>query len=341
MTLSDFRQPLLNAIQAAKALYPEAHLHLLYAPELADPLQLVGNERREVGLIGGYPLLPQEPEQSRARLVTLDCHRIASYLLESDPGIDDPLFESSITQSYGEVVLGEHVQPAITNDDPHSAVRTVCGWIISTKGAPAMARRISHMSTMLDPALRQQTVRWYHPACFDTLWPGLSADQKRGLLGEAVWFAHDLTGRLRRYEAKEAESEKAKDNTVQIRRLQPVQAQALEDVPIVAALAQSWKGLCTEQGKPLPDNAVEQLHRHVQVARTHRLDADDLAMYALVAVQLPSEAMHAPDMTQVLEQVSSRRSTLRDALRTLPPVFWQRYAPPGTTPHVRTQAIPV
>lgn len=340
MTLNDFRQPLLYAIHAAKAPHPETHLHLLYAPELADPLQLVGDDRREAALIGSHPLMPPEQKQSLARLVTLDCLRIARYLLESDPGIDDPLFESSITQSYGEVALGEHVQTAVTNDDPHGAVRTICGWIISTEAAPAMASRISRMSIMLDPASRQQAVHWYHPAHFDTLWPSLSTDQKQGLLGEAVWFAHDLTGRLRRYEANEAVLEKTKDNTVQIRRLQPVQAQALENVPIVAALAQSWKGLCAEQGKPLPDDAVEQLHRHVQVARHHRLDADDLAMYALIAVQLPSEAMHAPDMTQVLEQVSSRRSNLRDALRTLPPTFWQQYASSGATPDARAQVVP-
>jgi hypothetical protein len=287
---------------------------------------LIGDDRRETALIGSHPLLAPEQKQSLVRLVTLDCRRTARYLLESDPGIDDPLFESSITQSYGEVALGEYVQTAVTNDDPHGAVRAICGWIISTESAAVMARRISHMSTMLDPASRQQAVRWYHPAHFDTLWPSLSADQKQGLLGGAVWFAHDLTGRLRRYEVDKPALEKAEEKTVHVRRLTPVQAQALENVTLVAALAHSWKGLCADQGRLRPDDAVEQLHRHVQVARNHRFDADDLAIYALVAVQLPSEAMHAPEMTQVLEQVSSRKSSLRDALRTLPAIFWQRYA---------------
>ena len=74
-----FRKPLIEALRAVKAQQPETLLHLLYSPELADPLTLIDDARRETALIrppslATHIITPQK--QNLPRLITLDCLRI-------------------------------------------------------------------------------------------------------------------------------------------------------------------------------------------------------------------------------------------------------------------------
>jgi hypothetical protein len=195
--LADFRRQLLAAIHEAKARQPDALVHLLYAPELADPLELADDARRDTAMLR-HPLeTPAGPKQSQPRLVTLDCRRVARYLLETDPGIDDPLLESSITQAHAETILGESVQRVLTNDVPGLSEGSVCGWIISRDTASPLAARINACSNLFDTQQGRRWIRWYAPACITGLWPGLSDENER--LRQAL-----NAGRIRRVGRKTA-----------------------------------------------------------------------------------------------------------------------------------------
>lgn len=340
MTDAEFRRQLLAAVQKAKALQPDAHLHLLYAPELADPLQLADETRRAQALI--RPVGVEQAWLGEAaqlpRVITLDCRRIASYLLESDPGLDDPLFEASITQAHAEVCLGLGVDTGLTNDDAGHAACTVCGWIVSEDSAATIAQRIGRQSRANHPGHRGEWVRWYNPIHLDAVWRSLTAEQRHSLIGNATWLAHDATARLTTYRAADHDAPERADTAPSVGRLDRDQWQLLDNAVLVAGLARSWQGLCDAEGLTLPADATDQLHRHALTARRHGLDAQDLALYAMTAVQLPAGATQAPEFLQLLEQVVASGCDLGDGLRNLPDTFWQRYQPISSTDEHTAQA---
>lgn len=327
MNITEFRAAVLEQLTAAKAAMPDAHIHLLYAPELADPLQLVDDGKREAARIRPLFMQTHWPEKALPRLVTLDCRRVAAYMLETDPALDDPLLEASITQAHAELHLGNRVQPVLTNDSPGMAERSVCGWIVSPESAKAFAARINWQSGQPHPRHRSRWVRWYMPDHLNALWPTMSAPQRQALLGQATWLAHDAMGWLFRYTADAIPQGETAVDPQDAPRLTEQQWQTADNVPVVTELTRAWQRLCDAEGRPLPADATQRLHRHVAAARRLGLDAENLALYAMTVAQLPEGAAQAPEFVEMVRQIVSRGGTLVSGLRELPEDFWQRHAP--------------
>lgn len=320
--LSHFRRAILDAITAVKAHQPQSCLHLVYAPELADPLELLGESKREVALI--KPAIPDVagwPEDACPRLITLDCRRVAAYFLETDAGMDDPLMESSISQSYAESLLGQRVNILQTNDDPGQAERAVCGWIVSPETAAQISVRISASSSGMDIQRRRSGVRWYNPDYLEVLWPTLTATQKQDLLGQGVWIAHEGNGRLKTY----ASEHEAAWNTLppSVVRLDTMQWLQLENVPLVQQLFQQWKNLCHETARPLQSDAQEQLHQWVHRARQIGLDGEDIAVYAIAAMQMPSRLAEDAELIAAVKNAVQQGDKLSQSLPALLDRYWE------------------
>ncbi len=321
-----FRQRLLAAVEEVLVRQPDMHLHLLYAPELADPLTLVQEDRRSSALLR-RPFMTELPDSRAARVITLDCRRIASYFLESHHSIDDPLLESSITQAYAEIFLEGGVKSALTNDDSRMAEKAICGWVISAETAQQIASRINGMSYLGGAGQRPKLVRWHCPESFSTLWPTLSLCQKRSLLGEDVWLLHDSKGDLQRYIAVRSQTSGEAQEQHQVHRLSVAQWQRIDNMPVVKVLSARWTAMCDEEGTQVPLDGHLQLHRHVRAAQQHKLDAENLMLYVMTAVQLPVGAVQSPEFLYILDQVSCNGLPLREGLRSLPDQFWKRYEP--------------
>ena len=154
-----FRDHLLQAIRPAKEAQPDAHLHLVYTPELHAPLGGAADERRDVALL--------------PRFITLDARRVAGHLHEEDSGFDDPLFESSIGQSHAEAFMGARHDVHAGNDDRELAAGAIGGWVLSRQTAAELAARVARFS---DARFTEQAgrlwVRWTQPDVFNALWPG-------------------------------------------------------------------------------------------------------------------------------------------------------------------------
>lgn len=326
MNVSAFRQRLLAAIMEVRNRQPGMQLHLLYAPEMADPLELVQDDRRLSALLrrSRNALLPAE---RTVRVITLDCRRIASYLLETHHSIDDPLLESSISQAYAEIYLGGRVQSELTNDDFGMAESAISGWIISADTAQQIASRINGMTYLGGAGPGTKPVRWYCQQSIATLWPTLSSGQKRALLGDAVWLLHDANGDLQCYVADRSQPPDTAEALNQVHRLSAIQWQRIDNIPVVKVLGESWAAMCEEEGISLPSDAHLQLHCHVQAAQEHKLDAENLMLYVMTAVQLPMGAAQSQEFTQMLRQVANDGLPLREGLQRLPDHFWKRYEP--------------
>ena len=335
MKLTDFRARVLAALQAGKAQRPGAGIHLVYAPELADPLELVKDTRRDSAKLTGRSTGVQWPDEAWPRIVTLDCMRVAAYLLEQDAGLDDPLMEASITQAHAEVWLGAGVQSIVTNDAPEHAENAVCGWIISPEDAVTIARRINGWSAPVREPIEQpkpgqrfrsdrRWLRWYQPDHFAALWPTLTDEQQGALLGPALWLAHTPTRELRAYAAGEqvtaTEPAWSRSGSLKV-----VQWKKLDNVPLVTQLTQQWSGMLEAEGARLPDDVSEQLHRHVAAGQAQGLGGENLLLYVLVAVQLVPGATDAPEFMQMIRFAVDRDASLREGLRTLPDAFWERH----------------
>lgn len=339
MNITEFRTAVLEQLKAAKAAQPDAHIHLLYAPELADPLQLVPDAKRDVARIRPLFMQTHWPEEALPRFVTLDCRRVAAYMLETDSALDDPLLESSITQAHAELHQGESVQSVLTNDTPGMAERSVCGWIVSPESAKEFATRINWQSGQVHPQHRSRWVRWYMPDHLSALWPAMSPEQRQTLLGPAMWLAHDVTGWLFRYSAEVSAQGAPAIDPQDAPRLTEQQWQTLDNVPVVTELTQAWQRLCDAEGRPLPADASQRLHRHVAAARRLGLDAENLALYAMAVAQLSEGAAESPELVAVVRQTVSRGGTLATGLCKLPDDFWHRHAPRShATPQERATA---
>lgn len=267
------------------------------------------------------------PEENVPRLVTLDCRRVAGYLLEFDPGIDDPLLESSISLAHADTFHMQADRSLLMNEDPGLAQSAVCGWIVSSESATRLASRIGSLSSLHDAKTRRRLLRWYDPEFMIALWPTLSSAQQHAVMGNADWISCNANKGVLHFKAdRQIAPEDPSDQSVH-RRLSAVQWQTVDNVAIVSALMLNWKAMSDEQGDLLPDDATQQLHQHVRTGQKHGLDADDLVIYTMTAVQLPPGATQAPEFAEMLSKAAAERVPLRDALQQLPDGFWQRYQP--------------
>jgi hypothetical protein len=346
MNVTDFRARVLAAIQAVKRRQPDAYLHLVYAPELADPLGLVNDDRRDTAhLLAMNGTKMTWPREAWPRLITLDCRRIAAYLLENDPALDDPLLEASITQAHAELFLGGGVDVMATNDDPSFAANAVCGWVVTPETALQVASRINQVSTpsrelVFQPGEKYRVdrrwVHWYQPECFSALWPTLAAEERKALLGPALWLTHTETGDLQRFSTDPTDAPAPHENHSALLKLRVVQWEAMDDAPIVKQLTKKWQALCEEQQRPLPKDASAQLHRYVKAARDQHLDGSDLALIVMTAVQLEPGAIETPEFRQMVEQALRNGTSLCDGLANLPESFWERHALAEPQPGIYT-----
>ncbi len=313
-----FRRQVLDAVRAAQAQRPGAHLHLVYSPELTDPLQLLEDSRRETALIRPANLDKDWNDANFPRLVTLDCRRVAAFMLETDPARDDPLFESSISHAHAEVCLGELADTGIINDNPGPSTSAVCGWIASGQSAAELARRMARHSYPLRPGGYHHWLRWHNPIYLSALWSALSPAQQRALLGDALWIAHDPIGELRTYQANPRDTMPGEVEVT----FRPADEQwaRYDAAPVVGELACNWRA--NTDGKPLPPDAIERLHRHLADARRLGLRREDRRLYAATLAQLPAGAERVPEWLALLEQVARDETKLRDGLGKLPEHFW-------------------
>lgn len=335
MNVTEFRTRVLAAIQEVKRDQPDAYLHLVYAPELADPLGLVNDDRRDAAhLLAMNGMKMTWPKEAWPRLITLDCRRIAAYLLENDPALDDPLLEASITQAHAEVCLDGGVNVMATNDDPGFAANAVCGWVVTPETALQVASRINRVSTPSRELVFQsgekyrvdrRWVHWYQPEYFSALWPTMEDEERKALLGPALWLTHTVTGDLQRYSTDATDAPGPFENHSALLKLRVAQWEAMDNAPIVKQLTKKWQALCEQRQRPLPKDAAEQLHRHVKAARDHGLDGEDLALYALLAVRLIPGATQTPVFVQMVQQVRARDGSMREGMRSLPDDFWEHY----------------
>lgn len=320
-----FRRQVLEAVHAAQAQRAGGYLHLVYSPELADPLQLLDDSRRKTALIRPANLDKDWNGANFPRLITLDCRRVAAFMLETDAALDDPLFEASIVQAHAEVCLGERANLAVINDNPGPSESAVCGWIASRQDAPTLARRMAHHSYPLRPGSYHRWLRWHNPIYLSALWSTLSPAQQRALLGDACWVAHDPVGELRN---RQADMTGVKENEVEVTfRPSEEQWQRYDDAPGAAQLVRNWQAQCLQDRATLPPDAIERLYKHLADARRLRLRGDDRAIYAMTLARLPDESARLPEWVALLSRVDRRETTLRDGLSTLPDHFWNPPAP--------------
>lgn len=324
--LHSYRLTLLRAIESIRAIQSAVHIHLIYTPELQDPLNLIDDTRREMALVRAPTYLKAiEPEIKNApRLVTLDCRRVAAYLLETDPGLDDPAFEHSISHSHAETCLAQSHDSSLNNDEHDFSKCAIGGWLIAGESAGTLAARLNNFSIH-----QRSWVRWTHPSVLGALWPSMSAEQRFMLLGDATWLVFDSNGSLQQYAstsgttAATAPIRAAMESTP---RLEPQQMHRLRNVPLVRDLNESWKRMSDVQAKVHPANAEQQLHALVGVAQQAGLDAESVAIYAMTAVQLRHSATGDAEWTELVSHAASNGLPLCDLLSTLSASFWDSYS---------------
>lgn len=330
-----FRTPLIDALRAARAQHPDAHLHLLYSPELADPLALIGDTRREAALINppvhNVPIV-EPPKENRPRLITLDCLRVAPYLLETDAALDDPLFEASVSQAVAETALQQRPDTELENDEPVLAEFAIGGWLLTRESAADVASRIHRYSYFHAKEGLRAWIRWTNPVYLNAMWPTLKAEQKQMLLGEAVWLVFDAAGQLRRYASNDPTASVDANETVAPkiadRILDAQQTQLIKNMLPVRDLLARWQTLCEARGERLPNDAEQQLHALLGEAQRYALDADSVTLYVLTAVQLKPSATEDAEWIACARNAGSDGLPLRDRIEHLSDDFWQRWSRP-------------
>ena len=334
MELQAFRRQVLDALHTAKSQWPDASIHLLYSPELSDPLEVSQDTKRECALIrppSGWPM----EQANMPRVVTLDCRRVASYLLETDPALDDPLFESSVTQAHAEA-FGQPAPDLTATNEVHDAVLTsVCGWVVSPDPAATVALRFSMAGKWRDERRFKRWLRWHDPRLMPHLWPALGDDQRRVLLGEQLlWLAPGLWGELRGYIGEPGENgptaPEALLDAPYVPLPTPSQWQRLQRVPLVNNLLAKWRDVLAAKGQDLPATSLDRLHAYLGEAQERGLDGEDMSFYAMVAVQLAPSATQDAEFDRMVQQCRAKAASLRDGIDGLSDEFWGRYgAGPG------------
>ncbi|MEJ2631946.1 MAG: hypothetical protein P8011_10025 [Acidihalobacter sp.] len=313
-----FREMVIDVVRAVQAQRPDGFLHLLYSPELADPLDLRDDIRREVGLLrrewaSTYP----QPDIDFARFLTLDCRRVAAYMCETDSALDDPLFEASITQAHAEAHLGVQAEPELGNDTPNFSPYAVCGWVATTQSAAELARRLQRCNR-LGRLHHYHWLRWHNPVYHAALWPVLTSEQRRILLGDALWIAPGPLGRLHLYQADPQPADAAP--LPLSFSLDKAQLERHRDAPAAVALARSWQA--AEGDCPLPADALKRVLRHLDDARRLKLRGEDRQLYAGAMLRMAPGAERAAEWTSLLDRTVRGENKLRDGIAVLPERFW-------------------
>ena len=302
---SAFRHEVLQHLTALRARWPDGGLYLLYVPGEADPLHvLVGHPRVQAVARSGA----DEPADAfLPRVIALDCRKVASYLLETDAALDDPLLEASIA------LAAEGTQG-----------HAVCGWIASPDDASAIARRLGQAARQFDPgAHRMVRMRLHDPRVVSHLWPQLPQAQRGALLGEHLaWVAVGATGQVVVFDAQEA------DKTVETMS-HATQWERVHHVGMVNRLLELWRQRLQASGQALPEDAVDLLHAHAVQASHHGLDGRDAQTYVLLAVGLRHGFEHDADWRAAVQAAVEAPGTLEDHTAALPDLFWQRFANAG------------
>jgi hypothetical protein len=321
------RAAVLATLARGLAHSPSAQLHLAYIPELSDPLTLAGDERRAFALIqppaGSLSIRPDSA--TTARLITLDCRKVAAYLLETHPALDDPLLESSITQAWHETAGSSAHDPAQRNDELDLSRLTISGWIVSSESASGLAQRFRQAAPQHRAGRHTCWVRWFCPDHLHTLWPTLTAPQRHALLGDATWVSIDPFGQLKTYQAQAlADTPDAADQTRQGRQLSREQFVAVENVPTVRDILERWRDQAQPDGAPAAPQAVARAQSVIQEARALGLRGQALAAYALLALDLPDQARADPAWRPAVDAASAQGLTVDTLIQCLPAAFWQR-----------------
>ncbi|MGA4046722.1 DUF4123 domain-containing protein [Ralstonia nicotianae] len=307
-----FRQEVLQHLTALRARWPAGNLYLLYVPSTEDPLQLRAGHAR-VQAVARDLLQVDADEAFLPHVITLDCRKVAAYLLETDPALDDPLLEASIALAYA----------GITGNDDRA--HAVCGWLASPDDASTIARRLAQAAHRFESGThRMVRLRWHDPRVLSHLWPQLPAAQRTALLGtQLAWVAVGAMSRVTVFDVEVSE-------TVATTRL-PAQSDTtqwirLRHVGMVNRLLELWRERLHEADQTLPEDAIDVLHRHAAQASAHGLDGRDAQTYVLLAVGLKTGFEQDPHWRAAIHAASDAPGTLEDHANALPTPFWERYA---------------
>lgn len=279
--ISDMRAAVLGQLTAYLKRSPDGQLHLIYIPELSDPLSLADDERRAIALIqpptGSLAIRPDKA----ARLITLDCTKVAAYLLETHPALDDPLLESSITQAWRETAGRAAHGRAMHNDEPDLSNLAIGGWIVSDESASVIAQRFRHAAPSHRTGGHTYWVRWFCPDHLHPLWHTLTVPQRTALLGDATWVGIDPFGQVKVYRADHpAEHASAPGNAHKARQLSRDQILTVEEVPTVRDILERWRNQAQLEGTPLPTDAVARVQSLILEARDLGLRGPGLGIRA-------------------------------------------------------------
>lgn len=317
MTLAAYRCQVLDTLRGARNRWRHARLFVLYAPGHDDPLELAKQEppKRDTALVAWGKVLGYKQEHY-PRVIELDCRRVAAHLLENDAAFDDPLLEETITRTYEELSA-----PAADPEGDEGSARAFCGWLVSPESAQDIARRFVQASQRTEPgALRRYGFRWHDPRMMALLWPTLDAAQRTALLGpQVVWVALEAAGHLVQFDASQAMPSEAQPVALSMQQAQRDRASRLG---LINQLVEAWR---ERAGQPLPRNATERLHRHVEQAERWGLNGRDLMAFVFAAVELQDGFEGDPRMLAVVRQTLLAPGTFGDHFDELPPDFWEKF----------------
>lgn len=324
--VSNMRAAVLGQLSACLKSSPDAQIHLVYIPELSDPLSLANDERRAAALIqppaGSLAIRPDRA----ARIITLDCSKVAAYLLETHPALDDPLLESSITQASQETAGRAAYDRALHNDELDLSNLTIGGWIVSNESASEIAQRFRHAAPNHRAGGHTYWVRWFCPDHLHTLWPTLTAPQRTALLGDATWVGVDPFGQVKVYRADHPEEHaSAPGNTHKAKQLYRDQILAVEEVPAVRDILERWRDQAELEGRSVPHDALARVQSLILEAKNLGLRSPGLTAYALLALPLPEQARSDADWLAAIRALVTEGLPLTEMHERLPPQFWQRW----------------
>ena len=322
LDLASFRRQLLAAFQAARGRRPSSNLYLLYAPGYDDPLGLAKADeppKRVTALVpwaqgAGYD------KQHFPRVIEFDCRRVAAYLLETDPALDDPLLEDTITNAHHDL-LAVAPEP----DGEEGTGRSLCGWLASPDSADTIARRFASAGQRMDWTHgRRYWLRWHDPRTMALLWPQMTSEQRTSLLGEQLtWLAFDAAGHLVEFSSPSASDADAVADSPQLSITRP-QWTAVHHLGLVNHLVETWR---EQRGEPLPRDATEAVHREIVRAEAWGLDRRDMQVFVLMALELRHGFEKDAGLLQAVNGAARSPGTLADRIDELPPEFWERYGP--------------
>jgi len=325
--LAAFRREILDALQVARRRWPEAKLYLLYAPCFDDPFRLTDESttsKRTTALIpfakgAGYE------KQHYPRVIEFDCRKVAPYLLETDPALDDPLFEASITAA--------HQSLTATTQEPDGEEGTgscLGGWVVSPDSADTIARRLYNGSQRTDRADgRRYWLRWFDPRMMALLWPQLTTPERTALLGEQLsWIALDAAKHLVEFSSlvpRDDASPAPGSPSLPVTQPQWV---AAHHVGLVNHLVEVWR---VQHDGALPNDATHIVHREIVRAESVGLTGRDLQAFVLAAAGLCAGFEQDPRLQAAVRHAMQEPGTLSERIRDLPSEFWERYARPASS----------